>query len=407
MYSMNIPLLIGMTGALLSLFFPMSTFATTANPSPSQVVVQGNTEFALDLYAQLKGGKGNLIFSPYSISTAMAMIYAGGRGNTESQIAETMHFTLPQKALHTAFSELQDDLNRVQKPGSIQVLIANAIWPHKAYPFKKVFLGLLETHYRASITAVDYIDHLEEARQSINRWVENQTMDKIKELIKPGILNTLTRMVLTNAIYFKGNWGSQFNKESTKPMPFQVTPTQSLMIPMMYQRQEFGYHADEKIQVLEMGYEGNRLSMLVLLPVQKDGIAGLEENLNALQLQQWTGQIQKQKVETWFPKFKITSSLGLNEPLMALGTIDAFGNKADFSGMDGTRELFLSTVLHKAFVEVNEKGTEAAAATGGVISVTSAPILPQFRADHPFLFFIRDNASKSILFVGRVVQPKA
>jgi serpin B len=406
MYRIIFPLLIWITGALLSLYSPISTFATSANPSPAQVVVRGNTAFALDLYAQLKGGKGNLIFSPYSISSAMAMIYAGGRGNTESQIAETMHFTLPQKALHTAFSELQDDLNRVQKPGSIQLLIANTIWPHKAYPFKKAFLRLLETHYRASITTVDYIDHLEEARQTINRWVENKTVDKIKELIKPGILNALTRMVLTNAIYFKGNWASQFNKESTKPMPFYVTPTQSLMTPMMYQRQEFGYHADEKIQVLEMGYEGNRLSMLVLLPVQQDGITGLEENLNALQLQQWTDQIQKQKVETWFPKFKLTSSFDLNDPLLALGMLDAFGKKADFSGMDGTRRLYLSAVVHKAFVEVNEEGTEATAATGGVISVTSAPVLPQFKADHPFLFFIRDTVSKSILFIGRVVQPK-
>lgn len=406
MYRIIFPLLIWITGALLSLYSPISTFATSANPSPAQVVVRGNTAFALDLYAQLKGGKGNLIFSPYSISSAMAMIYAGGRGQTESQIAETLHFRLPRETLHTAFLELQDDLNEVQKPGSIQFLIANAIWPHNAYSFKKAFLGLLETHYRASITPVDYIDHLEEARQTINRWVEKKTMDQIKELIRPGILNALTRMVLTNAIYFKGNWNSQFSDKSTKTMPFNVTSTQSVMIPMMYQTQEFGYHADETIQVLEMGYEGNRISMLVLLPLQKDGITNLEKNLNARQLQQWTDQIQKQKVETWFPKFKLTSSFDLNDPLLALGMLDAFGKKADFSGMDGTRRLYLSAVVHKAFVEVNEEGTEATAATGGVISTTSAPILPQFRADHPFLFLIRDTVSKSILFIGRVVQPK-
>jgi serpin B len=406
MYRIIFPLLIWITGALLSLYSPISTFATSANPSPAQVVVRGNTAFALDLYAQLKGGKGNLIFSPYSISSAMAMIYAGGRGQTESQIAETLHFTLPRETLHTAFLELQDDLNEVQKPGSIQFLIANAIWPHNAYSFKKAFLGLLETHYRASVTPVDYIDHLEEARQTINRWVEDKTMDQIKELIRPGILNALTRMVLTNAIYFKGNWNSQFSEKSTKTMPFNVTSTQSVMIPMMYQTEEFGYHADETIQVLEMGYKGNRISMLVLLPLQKGGITNLEKNLNTRQLQQWTDQIQKQKVETWFPKFKLTSSFDLNDPLLALGMLDAFGKKANFSGMDGTRRLYLSAVVHKAFVEVNEEGTEATAATGGVISVTSAPVLPQFKADHPFLFFIRDTVSKSILFIGRVVQPK-
>jgi serpin B len=238
--------------------------------------------------------------------------------------------------------------------------------------------------------------------------VESKTQQKIKELIPQGVLTVLTRLVLANAIYFKGDWAVQFDGKATAKAPFHVAPGETVEAPLMSQKNQFGYAELGELQVLALNYKGKALSMVVLLPKKPDGLAALETSLTPANLEKWTRNLPAREVQVFLPKFKMTSQFRLNEKLRALGMTDAFDeSKADFSGLDGRKQyLFITAVLHKAFVEVNEEGTEAAAATAVVIGLRSAPARPLvFRADHPFLFLIRDNRTGSILFLGRVVDP--
>jgi len=388
------------------LFMVLSLSLISANASYQKALVQDNSEFALDLYQTLRTSKDNIFLSPYSISTALAMTYAGVRGETEKQMQKTMHFSLSQDKLHPAFSKLQDKLEKVQKEGRVQLHVANSLWPHKEYPFRKEFLGLVKEYYKTDITVLDYARQSEKARNTINTWVEDKTRDKIKELIKPGVLDVLTRLVLVNAIYFKGNWASQFDKKQTRNILFKVSLDKTVKTPMMYQKGQFGYWADKDLQVLKMPYIGKQLSMVVLLPTRIDGLPQLEKKLNIENLRRWTIQLRKRKVATWLPKFKLKCDFRLDKALQGMGMVDAFTDNADFSGMDGTDWLYLSAVLHKAFIDVNEEGTEAAAATAVVVvKQASIHMDPQFRADHPFVFLIQENQTKSILFLGRMNDP--
>jgi len=398
--------------ALSRIFFPiliifLSGFAVGANAMDKSLlseVTAGNTSFALDLYRQIKGEEGNLFFSPYSISTALSMAYAGARGETEKQMMKAMHISLAQEKLHSAMSELQESMNKVQEKGKVEILIANSLWPNADDKFTKEFLQLLGKYYKSSITPLNYTRHSEEARETINQWVEDKTKDKIKDLIKPGILNALTRLVIANGIYFKANWKSEFKKEDTRNMPFHVTAVKTVSCPMMFQKQRFNYYADSEIQAVEMPYVGEQISMLVLMPRKIDGLNQLEESLTRTNLNQWINRLRKIRLEVFFPKFTMISEFDLSKNLISLGMVDAFNpNRADFSGMDGTRNLYISAVVHKAFVDIDEKGTEAAAATAVGIMTTSMPL--EFRADHPFLFIIRHNATGAILFAGRVMDP--
>lgn len=369
-------------------------------------VVQGNTEFALDLYAKLKEKEGNLFFSPYSISTALAMTYAGARGETEKQMADVLHFILKDDSLYSAFSELQKHLNAVQEKGDIELSIANSIWGQKGYTFLKEFLDIINDYYQGKINFVNFITECEDARNRINKWVEQQTNDKIKELIKPGILNPLTRLVLVNAIYFKGKWEREFEKKFTKKMPFWLNSKDTVNCPMMRQQGKFFYSENDSLQILELPYLGNELSMIVLLPKKIDGLQKLEHNLNINNLKNWM-DFSKEDVIVYLPKFKMTSDFYLGKTFSDMGMPSAFLlPPADFSGMTGVKDLYISKVIHKAFVDINEEGTEAAAATAVVMLKAVAPKKPiVFRADHPFIFLIRDNHSGSILFFGRLAEP--
>jgi serpin B len=371
-----------------------------------QSAVSGNTAFALDLYQQLKAAEGNLFFSPYSISVALAMTYAGARGNTATQMAQTLHFTLDQSQPHPAFAELEARLNSVQQKGRVKLGVANSLWPQKKYDFLPEFLALAREYYGVEITPVDYVNATEAARSMINEWVETKTEKKITDLIPPGILDDLTRLVLVNAIYFKGDWSSQFDKRNTSDAPFWVMPGESIIVPMMNQTREMRYARRDGLQILELPYAGDDLSMVVLLPDENDGLDELHAALTAGRLEKWTDDLWEMEVNVFLPKFKTTSAFNLNDELRIMGMPDAFDNTADFSGMNGTKWLVIAAVLHKAFVDVNEEGTEAAAATAVVMRAKSMPAPPVvFRADHPFLFLIRDNVTRSILFLGRVVNP--
>lgn len=369
-------------------------------------VAGGNTRFACDLYGHLRNEPGNLFFSPHSISAALAMTYAGAAGETASEMADVLHFELEHQRLHPAFSALTEHLHGGNRKG-IELRVANRLWGQSGYEFLPEYLRVTKKQYGAELGQVDFIQQTEAARKTVNAWVEEQTNEKIQNLIPEGVLNELTRLVLTNAIYFKGDWSSQFDREATEEAPFHLTEEETVDVPLMFQREEFRYGAVEGLQVLELPYVGDVLSMLVLLPEAVDGLAALEQDLTPENLETWTKTLRKEKVEVFLPRFRMTSEFNLTDVLQAMGLASAFDpEQADFSGMIGRRELFLSAVVHKAFVEVNEQGTEAAAATGVAVGVTSVPITPTFRADHPFLFLIRDNRTGSILFLGRVTNPK-
>ena len=367
------------------------------------VVVEGNTEFALDLYQRLRSREGNLFFSPYSISTALAMTYAGARGCTESQMAQVLHFPLDQEQLHPAFAWLEASLRDVGKKGRVQISVANSLWPHQRLALLDQFLALTKRYYGVQITAVDY-GRTEEARHMINAWVAEKTENKIKELLKPEMLGPLTVMVLVNAIYFKGDWASQFDEQRTHKAPFSITPEEQVQVMMMTQKHELRYAEAGGLQVLELPYAGEDLSMFVLLPAEVGGLADLEDRLTVETLERWTKYLWETEVQVFLPRFEVTLPIQLGETLESMGMPDAFSGTADFSGM-AKGQLFISEVVHKAFVKVNEEGTEAAAATAVIMARGAPPPVPTFRADHPFLFLIRENATGSILFLGRVVDP--
>ncbi len=380
--------------------------AGIAEPN-SGVVVKGNNKFALELYQELQSRQGNLFLSPYSISTALAMTSAGARGQTERQMVETLCFpSMGREQFHKEFGTIISRLNEAGEKGGYELVVANALWGQKDYSFLKDFLTLVRTNYDGDLQQVDFSQRTEEARTTINTWVEDKTKDKIKELIKPGMVDSMTRLVLTNAIYFKGKWASEFKPERTQDAPFTLLDGQKVNAAMMNQTAQFGYMETDALQVLEMPYVNEELSMAILLPKKIDGVRRLEKELTLDNVSGWLTGLRKREVRVFLPRFKMTSEFELAKVLASMGMPDAFSSKADFSGMTGNRDLFISAVVHKAYVDVNEEGTEAAAATGVVMKLTSvAPPPPVFRADHPFVFLIRDNHTGSILFMGRLANP--
>ena len=376
-------------------------------------IAEGNTAFALDLYGKLKAEDGNLFFSPYSISTALAMTYAGARGDTRTQMATALHFPaadldVPAIDVNAAFLDLQTHIQKIGEAGNVRLEVANSLWPHKTYPFLPEYLALTKKYYGVSITPLDYTQP-EAARVTINNWVEDKTQKKITNLIPSGALDPLTRLVLVNAIYFKGNWASQFLASQTEDAPFYMMPKHQVSVRMMKQKMVFRYAEFDTLQVIEVPYVRNELSMLVLLPKNGTTLAQLEKDFSASNLKKWR-TMSYHEVRLFLPKFKMTwQSSSLNSAMQSLGIRDAFvDGKADFSGLDGSKYFYIGGIIHKAFVDVNEDGTEAAAASSIAFGVESRPPPPPvFRADHPFLFVIQENRTGSILFMGRVVNPNA
>ncbi|MDH3209715.1 MAG: serpin family protein [Burkholderiaceae bacterium] len=380
---------------------------------PQQVAVIGNNAFAVELYGQLRSQSGNLFFAPASISTALAMTYAGAKGATADEIANTLHFTLPADKLHPAMGALQRGLN-AQHDG-YQLRLANAVWIQQGYTLIDEFLALTSSHYGAGLHEADFTNAAEAARLTINQWVESQTQHKIKDMLQPGTIKPATRIMLTNAIYFKGDWKLPFNKEATRVEEFQVAVGSRAKTPLMQRTAKFNYLDGGTFQALELPYKGGELSMVVLLPNASDGMPNLEQSLSPAKLQQWLNQLtQPSEVTVTLPKFKIEATFQLSDSLQALGMKQPFDPElADFSGiapreqMQHEGNLYLDNVIHKAFVDVNEQGSEAAAATSVAIaksiSLDALPII--FRADHPFVFLIRDNRSGAILVMGRLTDP--
>ena len=384
-----------------------------APSADAQLVAQGNTEFALALYQKLcKEEQGNVFFSPYSISTVLGMVWGGARGETAAQMEKALCFKLPQERFHAAASEIQTRLAAIQKTGGVRLAIANSLWPQKGYPYRQEFLDLCQKHYEVAVTPVDFLQESEVARTTINEWVKTKTKNLIPELLPVHSVNGLTRLVLVNAIYFKGTWRSPFKPALTGEASFTTALGAIAKVPMMKQQGWFGYAEFPELQVLTLAYGRGDILMTVLLPVKTDGLPGLREQLTPETLKQWTGgAIGWREVKVAFPKFEMDQTLDLPKTLQALGMTDAFVFlKADLSGMAATKELYISRVIHKAIIKVDEQGTEAAAATGmggGPLCVPPPPPpkIPVFRADHPFIFLIRDTASGNILFMGQFSKP--
>ncbi|MGK3990913.1 serpin family protein [Sorangium sp. So ce136] len=371
-------------------------------------LVGGNTDFALALYQRLAGMPGNLFYSPYSMSSALAMTYAGARGATETEMAGALRFTLPQERVHPAFNALDLALARrgqgaEGKDGEgFRLKVANALWGQVGSSFASSFLDVLAESYGAGLRVVDFAQAPDEARGIINGWVAERTEDRIKDILPEGAIQPATRLVLTNAVYFNAAWQFPFDEEDTAPGDFTLVDGTAVSVPMMNGSAQLGYGEVDGYEALELPYDGGDLSMVLVLPAEG---RELEAGLDRERLEGVIGSLGTRSVTMTLPKFKFESTLDLVPQLVELGMPIAFTGLADFSGIDGQGGLFISDVLHKAFVSVDEAGTEAAAATAVVIGETSAPEPATIRFDRPFLFFIRDIKTGAILFVGRVMDP--
>ena len=374
-------------------------------------LVQGDNAFALDMYHSLRSGDGNLAFSPYSVSVALAMTYGGARGETERQMAGTLHYTLPQDKLHPAFNRLDQDLAKEGEPSSsdeqpMQLKIANAVWAERTFSFLQDYLDLIARNYGAGVRLSDFVNKAEQARQEINDWVAQQTNDKIKDLIPQGALDDATRMVLVNAIYFKADWLEQFDPNNTKDAPFNLLDGSQVTSKQMSNEVSAPYAAGDGYQAVELAYQGNTAAMDLIVP-DAGNFQKFEAGLDADKLDSIIKSMQPDSVVLAMPKFTVRSSLGMGDTLASMGMPDAFNaDRADFSGMDGKRDLYIGAVIHQAYVAVDEKGTEAAAATAVIMRAAMAPAAPkQLTIDRPFIFVIRDVQSGQILFIGRVMDP--
>jgi serpin B len=406
--AMNHYTLIAAALATLLLGLAGTAAAQQSDLSPdSAALVKGDNAFALSLYNQLSHDDGNLFFSPYSISNALAMTYAGARGKTADDMAKALHFPVTGNQLHAAFAGVVQDLDRKGQQRKYQLSIANRLWGQKGYGFLPEFLKLSKDAYKAGLQELDFASATEQARTTINDWVAKETQDKIKDLLPAGSLASDTRLVLTNAIYFKASWQEAFPPKATQKEDFKVGEGKTVKADMMHTSEVFRLTQNDALQMLELPYEQRELSMLVLLPRKADGLPQVEKLLSADNLEKWRKELKDHQVTVSLPKFKFTSEFKLKKVLSDLGMGIAFSKQADFSGMTTREQLFIDSVIHKAFVAVDEKGTEAAAATAVTMRPTAIQDVAKadFRADHPFVFVIRDNRTGSILFMGRVTQP--
>ena len=382
-------------------------------------LVRGNNAFAFDLYHALSDGDGNLFYSPFSISRALAMMSTGARGDTLRQMEATLHHRLPQSSLHPAFNPLDRTLaSRGQAPGGapndageagqyFRLNIANAIWGQDGYHFLPDFLDLLAEHYGAGMMAVDFVDPPDDSRVRINDWVAEETEGKIKDLLPPRSVDPSTRLVLTNAIYFNASWHRPFSPRDTRVRPFHLVGGGTLDVPMMTETyRDYGYARGDGYQVVDVPYSWGEMSMTILLPDEGTTLEALEGSLDSEMLGRIVASVEIDYVTLTMPLFEFESEFSLGDTLAGMGIPDAFASGADFSGMTGSRDLWISEVVHQAFVSVDEEGTEAAAATAVVMDESGPGKEPiAVTVNRPFIFLFRDTGTGTVLFLGRVSNP--
>jgi serpin B len=374
----------------------------------SEAITRANNTFALEMYSELRkeNTDDNVFFSPFSILVALTMTYEGAKGETAEEMEAVLHVPEDASVRRPNFARIYNAINEVDK--GYELSTANALWAHRDFKFLKEYVNSIEKYYGGKVTNLDFAGAPENARQTINSWVADHTNQKIKDLIPPGVINDATRLVLTNAIYFKGIWLVQFDENDTQEEDFRTSAEDIVKVPMMRlvdNDARFKYAETDELQFLELPYEGDDLAMYIILP-KKNDLSDIEKSMDHDTISAWKDMLRERKVHIYIPKFKFTTKYFLRKTLSDIGMPTAFGSNADFSGMNGTRDLFIQNVIHQAFVEVNEEGTEAAAATGVVMELTAIrPETPVFRADHPFIFFIQEIETGNILFMGRVCDP--
>ncbi|EHB09763.1 Leukocyte elastase inhibitor [Heterocephalus glaber] len=370
-----------------------------------------NSAFALDIFLLLckNDRTGNVFISPYSVSSALGMVLLGARGDTAAQLSQALHFDMV-KDVHSSFQSLNEKLNK--HGASCTLKLANRLYGQKTYDFLPEFLASTKKMYGAEMVSVDFQDDTENTRKKINKWVKEQTEGKIRELLVPGVLDDTSKLVLVNAIYFKGMWLEKFLKSDTVDMPFRLNKKDTKTVKMMSQKAKFpyAYIEDLKCQVLELLYQGQKVSMIILLPddIEDDttGLEKIEKQLTLEKLREWTENLKTIEVNVQLPRFKLEESYNLNDNLAQLGVQDLFNSsKADLSGISGGRDLSISKIIHKAFVEVNEEGTEATAATASIAVFAMLMQEVNFSANHPFIFIIKDKTIDEFLFIGRLASP--
>jgi serpin B len=380
--------------------------------STLETLVNGNNEFAFELYKQLAATKdGNFFYSPYSISLALAMTYAGANGQTEEQMADVLKFMLEDEELHAAFNKLAIELNsrnEVPEDSDLQgfeLNIVNATWGQRGFEFMQAFLDVLAENYDAGIRLLDYESDPEACRQTINDWVYEQTNGRIEDLIPEGAIDQMTRLVLTNAIYFNAAWLHQFNEEYTYDDTFYLPDGSTVTVPMMHQTDRFSYVDGDDYTAIELLYDIYDMSMVIIIP-DEGTFSDFENSLTSQLVDDIIGNMSSGEVNLTMPKFEFDSDFNLNDALKAMGMTAAFSDSADFSGITDKVDLAISDVIHKAFVSVDEEGTEAAAATAVIITQTSMPTeIGDVNIDHSFIFLIRDIQTGTTLFIGRVINP--
>jgi serpin B len=391
---------------------PISLPEAKPEPTEADNVVSANNMLAVDMYKKIMNNDenqdGNIFLSPYSISSALAMTYEGAKGGTAEEMRAVLHLPSDISVVRDGFKEINTDINKENNFYNLSV--ANALWAQENYPFEQDYFSTVSEYYGGEATNLDFVNDAGNSRTIINDWVESRTNDRIKDILPVGIPTPLTRMILTNTIYFKSNWSSIFETELTKTENFTLDSGNQVQTEIMHQGRYFNYGETDYLQMLEMDYLGFDLSMLILLP--KDVLlADLEASLSTENLDAWKDSMERKEVIVSFPKFKFETKYILAEDLKAMGMPTAFKYPdADFTGMSPTDELYIDEVIHQTFIEVTESGTEAAAATAVVMGATGAPGDPPppkvFTADHPFIFIIQQKDTGNILFMGRVMDPR-
>src|SRR5680860_580 len=398
------------TAAVLFLFpyevgQPPQADNTGSTEQGIQGVVNANNQFAFDLYSELdKYEDGNMFYSPYSISAALAMTYEGAEGQTADEMKSVFHFP-EDDILRSNFAAIYNDINKENEDYELKT--GNALWVQKDFLFLQEYISGVENYYGGKAAMLDFVEETEKSRETINNFIEEQTNDKIKDLIPAGYLDKMTRLVLTNAIYFKGIWEWEFDKADTRDGIFKITSNDTVGTPIMHMNPEeakFNYAETEDLQILELPYKGDKISMLILLPTED--LNAIESVLTTEKLNEYKSQMKETKIDSIsLPKFEFDTKYFMKDALISLGMPTAFSGGADFSGMTGKKDLFISSVIHQAYVGVDEEGTEAAASTAVIMRETSMAPMNIFRADHPFIFLIQEKSTGNILFLGRVVDP--
>ena len=405
-------LLVAAVGGAALFLFPYNPLQppkaddTGSTPEGIQEVVNANNKVAFELYQQLSGEEGNIFFSPYSISSALAITYEGARGKTAEEIKNVFHFP-DYDTLRPNFAAIYNEINKGH--GDYMLRTGNALWVQKDFPLLENYTTTVERYYGAKAANLDFANEPEKSRQTINSFIEKQTEGKIKDLIPPGFIDPSTRLVITNAVYFKGTWKFEFDPKETQKMDFHVNSNKTIKVQMMHMKPKekmFNYAETEDVQILELPYKGDDISMLIILP-KLGKLSEVEKNLTLEKLEEWKSKMKRTELsDIYLPKFEFETKYFLKDTLARMGMPTAFSPSADFSGMTGRRDLFISHVIHQAYVKVDEKGAEAAAATGVILrkSIPAPEII--FKADHPFIFIIQQKSTGNILFIGRIVEPK-